>query len=909
MSELLLSVIVINYNKDKYIEACIQSIIAQPIKLELIIVDDGSSDGSRAIIEQYQKNNDNIFYYFQENSGPSAARNKGLDHAKGKYVIFIDSDDLAFRTGFSTLINLVDKNEACMAIGNIKCFNEEKEWYISYMKDVFQKNLPLIRFVGKNPELHLSPSASNKVFRLSLIKEFSIRFKENLRVGEDLLFTQEYLLHTKKVVVKNVDVLKYRFLGGSDSLIKSSNIGFFQNLYTVQMYINKLYKNLGMNKEKVHIEKRQIKFFLDSFMQKAHLIQESDRGQLWQVGHDFLNCIENKVFFEHLDQIHFFIINVFLYGNKEELKLLLSLRENNRISKVNIIKDNEYYHYLYNYFKQYKELLKLTNFTVKLYVEKLKIQNGFLSTSGYIYIEGMPAPKLKKQLKFTNKNTEETVTIDLEDVLRTDITYLKSRNTVNYDQSGFSISNLNLSSFLSTGDWYTEIEIKNEEFNLSKPFDVSLMKLKNNALPSMIKNKQLVPRFDKNILHVMIRSVTLKNTISLLKQKLIRNIKVDLRFLIKKDFQSLFVLYLFRLFKGFYRKQNIWLIGERPDTAQDNSYHFFSFVRKNYPKTNIYYVIDENSSDFDRIKTLGNYIKFGSLKHSFYLLVCKKTINSYEEQANMYTDSYRKIILYLPESQKNEKIFIQHGVIGVSRVNHSLHKNRTDYSKFVVSSPFEKEHIVKEFGFKEDEVIITGLPRWDALEDTRKRKEILLMPTWRSWIQSPSELEKSNYLQTYRKLLMNTKFHKLLEVHDLTVTFYPHYQIQKLWQETPNFHPRITVMKQGEETVQSLLKRHSLLITDYSTVSFDFVYMNKPVVFYQFDYDEFYSNHYNEGPINHKEDLFGKVCETEEELLTEVKRLINNSLTIDEQYLEKSNKYIVRMHGQHCLKLYDEIIK
>lgn len=72
----------------------------------------------------------------------------------------------------------------------------------------------------------------------------------------------------------------------------------------------------------------------------------------------------------------------------------------------------------------------------------------------------------------------------------------------------------------------------------------------------------------------------------------------------------------------------------------------------------------------------------------------------------------------------------------------------------------------------------------------------------------------------------------MLEEKDMTLTFFPHYQTQKLGAETPVFHERIKVLKQGEETVQSLLKRHRLLITDYSTVSFDFAYMNKPVIFF-----------------------------------------------------------------------------
>jgi len=209
---------------------------------------------------------------------------------------------------------------------------------------------------------------------------------------------------------------------------------------------------------------------------------------------------------------------------------------------------------------------------------------------------------------------------------------------------------------------------------------------------------------------------------------------------------------------------------------------------------------------------------------------------------------------------------------------------------------------MKEFGYSENEVIETGLARWDALEDTSTGKEILIMPTWRSWIKTEQQLFTSDYWRRYLSLLENEEFHRFLEQKDLTVTFFPHYQMQKLIGEFPAFHPRITVVKQGEETVQNLLRSHSMLLTDYSTVSFDFAYMNKPVLFYQFDYDDFYSKHYNEGPINHKKDLFGERVETEKEVIQLLKQFPHFSI-------HKANKiqnYVVKEHS-HSNLLFNQL--
>ena len=267
----------------------------------------------------------------------------------------------------------------------------------------------------------------------------------------------------------------------------------------------------------------------------------------------------------------------------------------------------------------------------------------------------------------------------------------------------------------------------------------------------------------------------------------------------------------------------------------------------------------------------------------------------------MYTKEYIDIVKYYPEFVKNKKVFLQHGVIGVSRVNHVLHKNKVNYDYFVVSSEFEKRHIVEEFGYDEKEVIVTGLARWDNLNNEAKKNKILLMPTWRSWIKSEEELLNSNYFKTYLDFLNSEEIHKILKEKNYELTFYPHYQTQKLLSKmSDNFGENVTIVRQGEKSVQDLINENYILITDYSTVAFDFAYSNKPVIFYQFDYDEFYSKHYNEGPINHKKDLFGiKVYNLKE---------LSEALKTDSTYIKSRhiNKYILKTDN-HCEKVFNYI--
>ena len=123
--------------------------------------------------------------------------------------------------------------------------------------------------------------------------------------------------------------------------------------------------------------------------------------------------------------------------------------------------------------------------------------------------------------------------------------------------------------------------------------------------------------------------------------------------------------------------------------------------------------------------------------------------------------------------RKKKFVFLQHGVIALKRVDAFYSKGmRGGCDLFVVSTNQEKQTIVDNFGYEPDEVINTGLPRWDVLEDTSNgNREILIMPTWRSWLDSvpDKDFEESDYFRHYMALLNSSHFSQLLEKYDLQV--------------------------------------------------------------------------------------------------------------------------------------------
>jgi len=900
------SVIIPVYNSENYLEQAIESVLKQDLNnIEIILIDDGSIDKSLDICYRYSNKHNNINVIHQKNLGPGAARNKGIEIATGEYVTFLDSDDLIPKNTFKKVYSILKETEADIFIGNILCFNDVRQWHLHYMKKVFiDKDKMKFGSINEMSQINYTPSVCNKWFKLSMLKKSNILFNEDIKVGEDLLFTQEAYINSHKIVTKDIDIYNYR-ITKKDSLVKKINIEFFENLLEVQKEIINLYNNKFLNRD---ILLRQIEFWVDSILLKIEDIIEIEINKVIDLGINlFIISGDIEIKRENFRRIEGYLLaTLFKNGDKENISKLINNYLLIKRKKNLIIEDNEYFSYLYKDFKKYKDILsQAPEFESK--VENAYItKENILVIRGYAFVRGLELKNkniIKREIILKGKNNR--IVKNLENDYRTDLTYLFRGDSINYNWGGYKPIEINLQELQEDEyEVFQRIRIGDNVFDI--PFEFRLAEIKNKLKVRYINKREVFCKFkDGKYINIRIKSLSKKAYIKSKIRKYKRDLRYDFSLIKRKKYKSFFILILYKLFGWYFRCKNVWLMGERKDTAQDNTYHLFKYIKDNKKNVNAKYVITKDSKDLANIKLYGDIVWFNSIIHTLYLLTCKFTVNSYAERPNMYTKEYIDIVKYYPEFIKNKKVFLQHGVIGVSRVNHVLHKNKVDYDYFIVSSEFEKKHIVKEFGYSEDEVIITGLARWDNLNNNAKKNKILLMPTWRSWIKSEEELLDSNYFKTYLKFISSENLHNILEVNGYELTFYPHYQTQKLLNKLNyNFHKNIKVISQGEKNVQDLINENYILITDYSTVAFDFAYSNKPIIFYQFDYEDFFSKHYNEGIISKKYNNISNVVEGEDELLYCLKN-INKVKKYNkiEQYIEVSSNIEI------CKKVYNILSK
>lgn len=213
-----ISIIVPVYNGEEYLERCIDSIIsaAEGHNIELILIDDGSVDNSAGIAQEYCDDFPWIKLIRQSNQGPSAARNIGLDLAKGEYIGFVDCDDSISNNYFSELLKVCASNPDIVVFGYQKIFSDGREQtFAPKYKEHFDTQESLLCNVNNDRELFWF--SATKLFKSSLLE--GIRFNEHLRLGEDTIFNL-YAIKSSKYILRIPNIL-YSYYETAGSL--SSN--------------------------------------------------------------------------------------------------------------------------------------------------------------------------------------------------------------------------------------------------------------------------------------------------------------------------------------------------------------------------------------------------------------------------------------------------------------------------------------------------------------------------------------------------------------------------------------------------------------------------------------------------------------------------------------------------------------
>lgn len=221
-----ISIIVPIYNTEKYLPKCVDSLLKQTYKnLEIILVDDGSLDNSKKIMNKYTKKDKRIKTIHQKNAGQSAARNVGIQKSTGEFISFIDSDDEIKPNFIQELLNLYSEKTSIAVCGHqykrLK-ENTSKNLYQSPLRHRRKnetKTAYVLQLLAKDGRMY---SCNNKLFRASIIKSYSLSFDTNLNFAEDTKFVLDYLKKAEGEIKYTPKPLYIYNFGTETSTVKNS---------------------------------------------------------------------------------------------------------------------------------------------------------------------------------------------------------------------------------------------------------------------------------------------------------------------------------------------------------------------------------------------------------------------------------------------------------------------------------------------------------------------------------------------------------------------------------------------------------------------------------------------------------------------------------------------------------------
>lgn len=344
-----ISVIIPVYNVEDYLEETLNSILNQSVAddVEVLMIDDGSTDDSRYIIEKYALDYDNFHAFHKKREGPGIARNYGLKRAKGEYIHFLDSDDYIPPNAYETFLSKIDNHD--FIVGKTLRFTNYN------LKEDLLFNNSLNRLKGKNVEISLQKypcliwdtAIWNKFYKKEFLLENNIHFPNKDILYEDLLFALKCYVHAKSVIYFDDIIYYWRFRGKKTSITQNMDTKSFFDRIEITNLSHELLAEHGFTRE--IMDEFYLKMLNHDFkihLNKFHLYPEQYHEELINEVYDII-----KTFPENLiDSL--ITYNKLLYrmiGNKDKDALIYISQKRNEINEnpnLSLDIDDDYLKYV-----------------------------------------------------------------------------------------------------------------------------------------------------------------------------------------------------------------------------------------------------------------------------------------------------------------------------------------------------------------------------------------------------------------------------------------------------------------------------------------------------------------------------------------------------------------------------------
>lgn len=473
------SVIVPIYNVEEYLRECLDSLVVQTLKeLEVIMVDDGSTDSSAKIAEEYAEKYENFTLIKKENGGLGQARNYGIPYANGEYIAFVDSDDIISKSAYEKMYKKAKENDNDIVIGNVKRFNSKKEYDSVLHTRVFKTNINSTH-ITKNPELIYDTTAWNKLFKYKFWLENKLMFPEGILYEDIPVTIPAHFLSTSTSVLCDV-IYYWRERDGITKSItqeRTDITNFTDRLYGLKIVDKFIEENVNSEICKKAKYYKWLDLDLKLYINKLDQVDDEYRERFIELVSEYIKNIPEEMFkdLRAIDKMKYYciqekninlLLEVLKY-EKSDFKYLEIEREKDTYKGKFPFKDiPEEYYIMNNEFNTGKIVRNL---------KKISFKKDKIVLNGNMYIPRVSVDsknKIKLSAELINIINNKSMPIEIISESSRELTQkfgvrindLRINNRLhNYDWCGYRISiDLNERKILDLGEGTYKIKISME---------------------------------------------------------------------------------------------------------------------------------------------------------------------------------------------------------------------------------------------------------------------------------------------------------------------------------------------------------------------------------------------------------------------------------------------------------------
>lgn len=866
--EYKVTVIIPIYDVEQYLEACLDSLLAQtipPEEMEVLMINDGSPDGSLAICERYAEQYENFKVLSQENQGVSAARNNGIRNAGGKYLMYLDGDDTLSPGTAKNVTDFFDEHYDEVDVVTYplayrwESGNSSSHWRYKYLKKTGVYDLEKYPYICQTT---MNICVKNK--------PNGIHFDLKLAMTEDQTYINDSLMD--KGMIGFVKEGRYFYLQHENSSSKLYSHAYYASENTMCFLEHLAKKTQQFPKMKPYLGSIIIYNLLWRILGDSLYPYHFDQEQLAEY-QSRLVAVVNSIDSETI--LHYPQMNIahkfFLLSMRKNDNIFCRLeRDHIKARDQIILRDKD------GTFRQ--------TTSIQIVLLKCSVTTGAFNVMGYL--KEFAFSYLDKPTLFAVINGEERREVPL---------YLS--------QHSCFWSKIRTNTF-----WGFSFQIALEDFSRLKfVVDINGVEFPTNYWLS--DRQPIQPKLHRSYLEGAEGAVMFaQNSFTMLgadDPRLQSKKKAFEHFLLREKPKQ----WLVRRYARKWGDKKIWLY-EDTYNAIDNAYYQFQHDFGMDDGVKRYYICDKENIDWNNRFTAEQQryvIQRLSKKHKRLFIQADKILTSFIGQ-NDFVPFDKNTIRYYWDLFRFEVIYLQHGVMHAELPNMYSKEKVFMVDKIVASTHFEKENMIGTLAFREEDVICSGMPRLDRLVASSKKRKILFAPSWRTYLLTRengqwttlNNYEDTDYFREVMAFLQDKALCQLLLENDYTleIKLHPNFDVyQDAFEKAAG--ERMTVVTEAN------LGEYTACVTDFTSFMYDFLYLDIPVITHIFDRDRFKAGLHNYRELCWPmEKEYPYYCREITAVIAMLDKIIHNTGDFEQKFRAYTKRLYFSREPNHAEQLY-----